>query len=169
MTDHTDLPVLEYSKSCSFWSSVLQCGAWMPIHSLKLLDRSVSGAQFLTGGVFECDIAHCRSVAVLCMLCSIRCNPKHLLNDALPGPHVPVRVTVGALVAHLYTYALPRCRTLRRAGLLLSTHCPSGTTPYSMVWDWRVSKAGPMCFYWPKLLYPYYSFLLFFIFWGVYR
>ena len=25
---------------------------------LKLLDRVVSGARFLTGGVFECDIAH---------------------------------------------------------------------------------------------------------------
>ena len=24
----------------------------------KLLDRAVSGARFLTGGVFECDIAH---------------------------------------------------------------------------------------------------------------
>ena len=35
----------------------------------------------------------------------------HLLNDALPGPYVPVRVTRGALVAHRYTYALPRCRT----------------------------------------------------------
>ena len=35
---------------------------------LKLLDRAVSGAWFLTGGVFECDISHRRSVAVLCML-----------------------------------------------------------------------------------------------------
>ena len=35
----------------------------------------------------------------------------HLLNDALHGPYVPVRVTRGALVAHRYTYAPPRCRT----------------------------------------------------------
>ena len=41
---------------------------------LKLLDSAVSGARFLTGGVFECDIAHCRSVAVLCMLSGVtRC------------------------------------------------------------------------------------------------
>ena len=33
---------------------------------LELLDRAVSGARFLTGGVFECDISHRRSVAVLC-------------------------------------------------------------------------------------------------------
>ena len=35
----------------------------------------------------------------------------HPLNDALPGPYVPVRVTRGAPVAHRYTYAPPRCRT----------------------------------------------------------
>ena len=74
---------------------------------LKLLARAVSGARFLTGGVFECDIAHRRSVAVLCMLMV------HPLNGALPGPYVPVRDTLGALVAHRYTYAPPRCRTLQ--------------------------------------------------------
>ena len=34
----------------------------------------------------------------------------------------------------------------------------------SIVWDWRVSRAGPMLLYWPKLLYPYYRLLLFFPF-----
>ena len=55
--------------------------------------------------MFEFDIAHGRSVAVLCMLYKIRCNPMHPLNDALPEPYVPVRVTRGALVAlrKLYT------------------------------------------------------------------
>ena len=33
----------------------------------------------------------------------------HPLYGALPGPYVPVRITPGALVAHLYTYAPPRC------------------------------------------------------------
>ena len=35
------------------------------------------------------------------------------------------------------------------AGLFFPTRCPSGTillTPFSMVWDWRVSRAGPMLF-----------------------
>ena len=31
---------------------------------LKLLDRVVSGASILTGGVFKCDLAHRPSVAV---------------------------------------------------------------------------------------------------------
>ena len=78
---------------------------------LKLLDRAVSGARFLAGGVFECDISHLRSVAVLCILYKIRCNPMHPINDALPGPYVPVQVTRGALVAHWYSYASPRGRT----------------------------------------------------------
>ena len=73
---------------------------------MKLLDRAVSGAQFLTGGVV--DIAHCRSVAVMCILYKITMYP---LNDAQPGPYVPVRVTRGALVPHRYTYAPPRSRT----------------------------------------------------------
>ena len=95
------LPVLEYCSAV--WYSAADS-------YLKLLDRVVGGARFLTRGVFECGIAHRRSVAVLCMLYKIRCNPMHPLNDALPGPYVPVRVTRGALVAHRYTYAPPRCR-----------------------------------------------------------
>ena len=53
-------------------------------HTLKfkLLDREVSGTRFLTGGVFECDIDHRRSAAVLCMLYKIRCNPMHPINGA---------------------------------------------------------------------------------------
>ena len=105
---------------------------------LKLLDRAVSGARFLTWGGFECDNAHRRSVAVLCMMYKIRCNPMHPLNNALPGPYVPVRVTRGALVAHRYTYSPPRCRTSSTAGLLFRSQCPSGTillNPYLIVWD----------------------------------
>ena len=98
------LPVLEYCSAV--WCSAADT-------HLKLQDRAVSGARFLTGAVFECDISHRRSVAVLCMLYKLRCNPVHPLNGALPGPCVPVRVTRGALVAHRCTYARPRCRTLQ--------------------------------------------------------
>ena len=136
------LPVLEYCSAV--WCSAADS-------HLKQLDRAVSGAQFLTGGVFECNIAHRLSVPVLCMLYKIRCSPVYPLNGALPGPYVTVRETRGALVAHRCTYAPPRCRASRAAGLLFPARCPSGTvllTTYSMVWDWRVSKAGPMFFYW---------------------
>ena len=96
------LPVLEYCSAV--WFSAADA-------HLKLLDRAVSGARLLTGGVFQSDITHRRSVAVLCMLYNIWCNPMHQLIDALPGPYVPVRVTRGFLVAHGYTYAPPRRKT----------------------------------------------------------
>ena len=35
----------------------------------------------------------------------------HPFYDALPVPYVPVWVTRGAVIAHRYTYAPPRCRT----------------------------------------------------------
>ena len=105
------LPVLEYCSAV--WCSAADT-------HLKLQDRAVSGARLLTGGVLECDISHRRSVAVLCMLYKTRCNLVHPLNGALPGPYVPERVTRGALVAHRYTYARPRCRTLQCSRTFIS-------------------------------------------------
>ena len=145
--------------SCPFWSTVLQCGTRMPIHTLIHADtdltpphRAVSGARFLTGGVFECDIAHRRSVAVRCMLYKIRCNPMHPLNDALAGPYVPVRVTHGALTAHRYTYAPPRCRTSQYHGTFVFSQCPSGMILLTLV-RWCGSggfqEQGQSFFYWP--------------------
>ena len=43
------LPVLEYCSAV--------CCSAADTH-LKLLNRAVSGARFLAGGVFECDISH---------------------------------------------------------------------------------------------------------------
>ena len=135
---------------------------------LKLLDRAVSGALFLTAGVFECDIAHRGSIAVLCMLYTIRCSPMHPLSDVLPGPYVSVDGLHAVPWSHI---GILMCRLTAEprstASLLFASQCPSGTillTLYSMVWDWRVSRAGTMLFYWPRLLYPSYSLLLFFPF-----
>ena len=119
------------------YCSVVWCSATDTY--LKLVDRAVSGARFLTRGVFECDISHRRFVA--------------------RGLHAVFWSHIGTLMHRL---AAEPCST---AGLLFPSRCPSGTillTPYSMVWDWRISRAGPMLLYWPKLLYPYYSLLLFF-------
>ena len=95
------LPVLEYCSAV--WCSAADT-------HLKLLGRVVSGACLLAGGVLNCDLFHRRSVAVLCVLYKIRCNPKHPRCGALPVPYAPVRVTRGALIAHRYTFAPPRCR-----------------------------------------------------------
>ena len=98
------LQVLEYCSA--IWCSAANT-------HLGLLDRVVSGASFLTGGVFECDHAHRCSVAVLCMLYKFCCNPMHPLYDALPVPYVPVWVTRLTVIAHRFTYVPPRCRTLQ--------------------------------------------------------
>ena len=71
------LPVLKYCSAV--WCSTADT-------HLKLLDREVNHARFLTGGVFECDIAHRRSMPVRCILYKIRCKAMHPLNGALPGP-----------------------------------------------------------------------------------
>ena len=77
---------------------------------LKLLDRVVRSTGFIAGGVLECNLAHCRSVAELCMLFKVKSNPMHHLSGALPLPYVPARVTRGALLAHRHSIAPPRCR-----------------------------------------------------------
>ena len=130
---------------------------------LKLVDRVVSCASFLTGDMFECYIAHRRSVAVLCMLYRIRCDPIHPLYGALPVPYVPVRfhavlwLHIGILMGLLA--AQPRSIE----GHLFTCECQCGTilpTLYSMVWDWRVSRAWPIRFYWPFLvIFPFLFYL----------
>ena len=77
----------------------------------------------------------------------------HPLYGALPVPYVPVRVTRGA-VSHIGTLMrLLAAEPLSITGHLFHGQCPCGTilvTPCSMVWDWRVSRARSMPFYWPS-------------------
>ena len=62
---------------------------------------------FLAGGVLECNLAHRRSVAELCMLFKIKSILMHPLSGALPLPYVPARVTRGSLVAHRHLFSPP--------------------------------------------------------------
>ena len=80
----------------------------------------------------------------------IWCYPMHPLFDALPLPSVPVLITRPrrALVAHILMrlHAAEPCSS---TGPLFSSQCHCGTillTVYSMMWDCRVSRAGPMLF-----------------------
>ena len=90
------LLILKYS-SAVWWSAA-------DTH-LKLLDRVVSSAHFLIGSVIECDTVHYSSVALLCMLYRIRCNPMHPLYGALP-----VQVTHYAMITHQFPNAPSHCR-----------------------------------------------------------
>ena len=117
---------------------------------------------FNWGGCFtvmllHSDGAHRRPVTVLCMLYKIRCNPMHPLYNALNVPFVPVRVTShSALVVHRYIYL---CASLLwNLTVLQDFYSPLSIcvtilpTLYSLLWHWRVSRAGPMLFYWAKPL-----------------
>ena len=106
--------------SCLF--GVLFCSEVLAADAhLKQLNGVVSSARFLTWGVFEYDITHRRSVAVLCILYKIRCNPMHPLYSGRPLPSVPVWVTRSAFVGHLYTYAPLRYEPGSTSGILLPT------------------------------------------------
>ena len=120
---------------------------------LKLLDRVVSGACFLAGGVLNCNLSHRRSVAVLCMLYKIRWNPMHPLCGVYlclmcqSWLHAVLWSHIGTLMR------LPAAEPRSTAGVLFPSQYLSGTiwlTTYSMVWDWRVSRIGPMPFCWPS-------------------
>ena len=165
----------------AFWNVILQvleyCSAvWCSAADshLKILDRVVRSAGFLAGGVLECNLAHRRSVAELCILYKIKSNPKHPLSCALPLPFVPARVTRVALVAQRHSFAPPRCSAsqYRRTfvplwndlwndlflfGTIFVTLC-------LMVWDWRrVSRAEPMLSCGHDLLFLF-CLLLFYLF-----
>ena len=61
------------------------CSVVLGYRYLKLLDRVISGARILTGVWLNVKlILNCQFVAVLCMLCKIKCNPMHRLYGALP-------------------------------------------------------------------------------------
>ena len=75
------------------------------------------------------------------------------LYGALPEPYVPVRVTLGAVIAHRYTYAPPRCRTSQyhRTFIPMSVYLWNdiGDPVFDGV-ELAGFKSGPMPFYWPS-------------------
>ena len=121
---------------CQFWSIVLQSGARLPIHTLGvclnvtilIVDPWQSSVCFIRSGVTRCTLFMVLSLDRMC---------QH-------GLHAVLWSHIGTLMHRL---AAEPCNI---AGLLFPFRCPSGTillTQFSMVWDWRVSRAGPMFFF----------------------
>ena len=55
---------------CPIWSTVLQCGARLPIHILiRLLDSVVSGTSFLVGCELQCITFPINDPSLLCVCC----------------------------------------------------------------------------------------------------
>ena len=126
---------------------------------LKLLDSLVSDARFIPGGVFECDIAHRRYVAVQGMLYKIGLTRYtlamvlYLCRMCQCGLHALLQSHIGIL--------MPLLAPEPRSTAGFSSEYPCGKillTLYLMVSELRVWRAVPMFFYWPKLLDPFLSF-----------
>ena len=131
--------------SCPAHFLLLFCSVYATNTNHKLLDHVVSGASFLTGGVLECNIVHRWSVAALCMMYKIRCNPKHPLYGELPVPYLTLQVKCCALVTHWFTYAATRST----AWLLFPSQYIFGmflVTLYSMMWDWLLLRSDQWFF-----------------------
>ena len=111
--------------SYQFWSTVLQSGARLPIHTLKTgpcsqwcpVSNWVCAARFLTGCarfLTGCVLTVAYATVSNSGVCFIRSGVKRctlLMVLYLDRMCHAVWVTRGALVTHRYTYAPPRCRT----------------------------------------------------------
>ena len=156
------LLVLEYCSAV--WCSASD---W----HLKLLDRAVSGAHFLTVWVWHCSLSICA------VLYTVRSGvTQRTLLMVLYLDHMLVRVTRSALVAHRCTYAPPCCRTSQYRRTVIHLSVSLWNDLADPVFDGvglACSRAGPMLFYWPQLLYPYtivfyyFSFSLLSVYWLV--
>ena len=107
---------------------------------LTLLDRVVSGARFLTWSVFECDISHLRSVAVLCMLYKLRYNPMHPLYGVLRstcalGASAGYTLLFGRTTLDLCAFSLQNLVVPHDFYFPLIVTVERAYCPYSMVWD----------------------------------
>ena len=102
--------------------------------------------------------------SLLCLLYKIRCKPVHPLNGARMcqcGLHAVLWSHIGTLMHRL---AAEPCNI---AELLIPFSLSLWNDHANPVFDGVGlvgSRAGPMFLYWPRLLYPYYSLLLFFPF-----
>ena len=99
---------------------------------MLIFDPWQSGVCLIRSGVTRCTL-----LMVLYL--------DHMCPCGLHAVRIGTLMHIGTPMHRLA--AEPRSRT----GLLFPSRCPSGTillTPYSMVWDWRVSRAGPwQCFF----------------------
>ena len=129
-----------------FCSVVLCC---QNTHQFILPYCVVNGASFITGSVFECNIEHRRTMAVLCMLYNIRRKPMHPLHGAQPVPYVWVTHSACSPA---------RCRTSQYR----MTFIPLSVSPWNDInfcirWcgTGGFYEQGQCFFYWPKLLTPF--------------
>ena len=143
--------VVERSVYCllssQFWSIVLRCGARLPRQTLNYWTASSVVPVFQLGV--------CLSVTLLIVdlwqyyVCCTRSGVTRYTLFMELFLYVPGRVTRGAVITHRTLMRLLAAEHRNMAGLLFPCQYLCGTilvTTCSMVWDWRVSRAGPILF-----------------------
>ena len=120
---------------------------------LRLLNRVVSDASFLTAvclsvtfhivDLWQYYVCCTRSGVTRCTLFMIL----FLCRMCRCGLHAVLWSYIGTLMRFLAAEPLSIARLLFPCQYLCGTIL---VTPCSMVWDWRVSRAGPRPFYWPN-------------------
>ena len=152
--------------SCSFWSTVMQSKARLPLHTLNYWTILSVVPVFLYKFVLECDIAHRRSVAELWMLHMIsvtRCTCSMALSQCRTrqcGLHAVLWSLIGILRLMRLLAVLNRSTP----GLLFTSphHCDTIlVTKFSTVMAWRVLRAGLILSHWSILLPPFLSSTIF--------
>ena len=157
--------------SCPFWSTVLQCGARLPIHTLNyytvhsvVVPGSYLGVclsvTLLIVDLLQFFVFCRRSGVTRCTRLMMRYQDR--ICASAGNTRVPWSL-IGTLMRHLA--AEPR----RPHDVCFPLNVPLEGSCWPRVlwcgqWALRVLRAGIMLFYWPKLLYPYYSLLRFFFF-----
>ena len=142
----------------SFGVLFCRCGGRLPIHTLNYwtVQSVVSGfklgvclsAILLIVDMRQYCVCSLKSGVTRCTILTVL----YLDRKYQCVFHAVLWLHMGILMRHL------SAEPLSTALFLFLSQCPSGPillTPYSIVWDWRVSGAGPMLFYCPRIIYPY--------------
>ena len=140
--------------------------------------KHYGGSKMINQTIINCDIEGYRLPIVDLWQCCVCCTRSgvtrstHVMAIYLclmcqSGLHAVLWSHIGILLR------LPAAELRTTTGLLFSSQSLSGMiwlTPYLMVCDWRVSRAGPMPFCWPScslLFCQLFSLSLLFLYWLV--
>ena len=113
-------------------ASYITAHLWVCLNvTFLIVDPWQSCVCYIRSGVTRCTLLMMLSLYPICQR----------------GLHAVLWLHIGTL---MHSLAAVPCSTV---GLLFPFQCPSGTillAPFSMVWDWRVSRAGPTLLYYPN-------------------
>ena len=133
--------------------SAVWCSA-ADTHS-KLLDRVVSGARFLTGSVFECDIAHRRSVSVLWIGTGVTWCTLFMVLNLCRMCHRGYHAVLWSHIGMLMSLSLQNLTVQQDLYSPLSVNVERAFYPcIRWCWTGEFQEQAQCCFYWPKLLDP---------------